>query len=88
MLDLHEMKELFEVYLGPLKEDISELKEGQAKLIEIIKVQVKHGELLTYMQVQMEECKNYRTNKNIKLWEIFKLFLAGVLGALSTKIWN
>ena len=86
------MKELFELHLGPVKEDISELKDGQAKLIEIISIQTRHDEAIINLKKDVDECtgcvKRIKENGNAKKWDVIKIGLAGLLGGLISKLYN
>lgn len=89
-MDIGTLKELFEANLNPLREDVKELKEGQLQLIEIIKVQTMQEATIQDMRGHVEECtanwKEFRKNNSNRLWEVIKLFIAGTVGAVISKM--
>lgn len=89
-MDLEVIKELFQAHLGPITSDISELKRGQAEIIEIIRVQTRHDEAINNIKIDVDECsenmKKLKETGNSRLWEVIRLGIAGFLGALGAKL--
>ena len=89
-MNLQEVKELFEISLLPIKDDISDLKRGQNELIEIIKVQTRQEAEIENIKEKVDDCKNNVTKMketgNNRIWEVCKLGIAGIVGGVIAKI--
>lgn len=89
-MNLDDIKLLFEAHLNPVREDIKELKDGQAKLIEIIAVQAHHDTEIENIKKDVDECcgtvKKIKENNNNKIWDIVKIGCAGIFGGLLSKL--
>jgi len=89
-MDIQVLKELFEANLNPIREDVKGLKEGQLQLIEIMKIQTRHDEVIKDMQKDVDECsssmKKMKETGNNRLWEVTKLGIASIIGGVIAKI--
>lgn len=83
------IKELFDIHLNPIKEDISDLKKGQNELIKIAKVQALQGaELVNIRKIvdnNTDIIQSMKEKTDDRLWEITKALAIGFAGAIFGK---
>lgn len=86
-MNIQDVKDLFQIHLDPIKEDIRELKEDQKKMLNIMP---RHDEAIQNLQYEVQSCKDciheIKKSNNKKIWDILKIGLAGISGAIISKL--